>query len=88
MFIFRELQHFLGIAIPIIVQIGVVYLIIRFTLAVSNVLVRLSALNRPPKPVIFDEEAAAAALAAEPVDAEFQTEENEPAALPEKTGEN
>lgn len=88
MFIFQELQHFLGIAVPIIVQIGVLYLILRFTLAVSNVLVRLSALNRPPKPVMSFEEAAAAAQAAEPVDAEFQTEGNEPAALPEKTSEN
>ena len=88
MFIFKELQHFLGTAVPIIVQIGVVYLILRFTFAVSNVLVRLSALNRPPKPVIFDEEAIAATLAAEPVEAEFQTEKSEPAALPETTGEN
>ena len=85
MFIFRQIQDYLGIATPIIVQIGVIYLILRFTFAVSNVIVRLSVLNRPRKPVISDEEAAT--QAAEPVDAEFQTEGSEQAAIPETTGE-
>jgi hypothetical protein len=81
-FIFKEVQHLLGVAVPVIVQIGVFYLILRFTFAISNVLVRLSALNRPPKPVAVEEPED------EPIDAEFQEDEGEQAALPEKTGEN
>lgn len=86
MFIFKEVQNFLGTAIPIMVQIGIVYLILRFTFAISNVLVRLSALNKPPKPAEPTEDAATDE-SAEPVDAEFQEEAPEPAALPETTGE-
>ncbi len=42
MFIFREFQAFMGATLPLMVKVGIIYLILRFTFAVSNVVVRLS----------------------------------------------
>ena len=85
MFLLNEFQNILGKAIPIIVQVGGVYLILRFTFAISNVLIRLSSLNKPIKPPevpISDTDTND--------NAEFaQIEEaKEPAALPEVSGES
>ena len=50
MFLLREIQTFLGAALPLLVQVGVIYLILRFTFAVSNVLVRLATLMDHRRP--------------------------------------
>ncbi len=95
MFLLRELQDFLGAALPILVQVGVIYLILRFTFAVSNVLVRLATLNRPPPETEDAEESESAPDAAQPVAALGEgsgEEENPPEdaaeALPETTTED
>jgi len=75
----------MGKAIPIIVQVGVVYLILRFTFAISNVLIRLSSLNKPIKPPEIP-----TSVADVNDDSEFAgiEEVKEPAALPEISGES
>ena len=79
--------------VPILVKIGVVYLIVRFTFAVSNVVVRLSILNRPKPETGESSESSSDSVAEIPetVEGEMEeeaTEEKEPAALPESTTEN
>ncbi len=95
MFLLRELQDFLGAALPILVQVGVIYLILRFSFAVSNVLVRLATLNRPPPETEEEEEPDPDSAAAQPVAAIGEgsgEEENPPEdaaeALPETTTED
>ena len=90
MFMFLQLQDFLTTAVPILVKIGVVYLILRFTFAVSNVVVRLSSLNRPkPEPEESSESSSdSVAEIPETVEEEMEEEEKEPAALPESTTED
>ena len=85
MFLLNEFQNIMGKAIPIIVQVGVVYLILRFTFAISNVLIRLSSLNKPIK---SPEVPISGADTID--DSEFPEieEAKEPAALPEISGES
>ena len=86
MFISRELQDFLETAIPVLVKAGVVYLILRFTFAVSNVLIRLAVLNRPERPV---EDTSPSDDSPDAVEADEEAgDQAEPAALPESTGDN
>ncbi|MEE9257468.1 MAG: hypothetical protein V3V56_09925 [bacterium] len=96
MFLIKEFQTFLGTALPIMVQVGVIYLILRFTFAVSNVLVRLATLNRPPPETEDDDETVSDPDAAQPVAAlgeGSEEEEEKPSgdaaeALPETTTED
>ena len=95
MFLIKEFQSFLGTVLPVMVQIGVIYLILRFTFAVSNVLVRLATLNKPPPDTGDAEESDSDPDAAQPVAAlgEGSGEEEEPSgdaaeALPETTTED
>ena len=95
MFLIKEFQTFLGSALPLMVQVGVIYLILRFTFAVSNVLVRLATLNAPPPAPEDDEESDSDPDAAQPVAAlgEGSEEEETPSgdaaeALPETTTED
>ncbi len=95
MFLIREFQTFLGTALPIMVQVGVIYLILRFTFAVSNVLVRLATLNAPPPAPVVDEQSDLDPEATQPVAAigEGSGEEETPPedaaeALPETTTED
>ena len=91
MFLLTEFREFMGTAVPVLVQLGIVYLVLRFTFAVSNVLIRLAVLNIPPKPA--EVPAPGADKISDAEFAEFEEErvngENkEPAALPESTGGN
>ncbi len=79
--------------LPIMVQVGIIYLILRFTFAVSNVVVRLSTLHSPKKK--SDEtgpegSTSETAQLAETVEGEGENgaEKTEPAALPESTTED
>ena len=91
MFLLTAFREFMGTAVPVLVQLGIVYLVLRFTFAVSNVLIRLAVLNIPPKPAEVP-----APVADKISDAEFAEfeeervngENKEPAALPESTGGN
>ena len=91
MFLLTEFREFMATAVPVLVQLGIVYLVLRFTFAVSNVLIRLAVLNIPPKPAEVP-----APVADKISDAEFAEfeeervngENKEPAALPESTGGN
>ncbi len=95
MFLLKEFQTFLGTALPIMVQVGVIYLILRFTFAVSNVLVRLATLNAPPPETEDDEESDSDPDAAQPVAAlgegsgeEGGSSEEGAGTLPETTTED
>lgn len=95
MFLLKEIQNLLGTALPLLVQVGVIYLILRFTFAVSNVLVRLATLNRPPPETEDEEETDSDSDDAQPVAAlgegngeEGDSSEESAGALPETTTED
>jgi hypothetical protein len=96
MFLLKEFQTLLGAALPLLVQVGVIYLILRFTFAVSNVLVRLASLNAPPPPpkeeeepsVLDPDDAQPVAALGEGSGEEEDSSEESAGALPETTTED
>ncbi len=81
----------MGATLPLMVKVGIIYLILRFTFAVSNVVVRLSTLHAPKRAPAEDQPESSTTPAAqipETIEGEDGAEEGEPAALPESTTED
>ena len=81
-----DFKAFLQTALPLLVQASIVYLIIRFALVVSSVVVRLSQINLPardPKESLDPEDAMDAELAGEGQEGKAPGDASP--ALPERT---